>query len=475
MDGYSQALTGQLHAAFTQVEEQYESFAGQTGGPKVVTTTSSLFPEVARKYQHIYTNYGARGSRLVVVPFNQASTQDVTALIEYIYSSRNGFGWDLDFLHRLEIHTTIRACTLGNEESKVNFLASSGYVAPDALGETNFGPSSPQKRDGSVPTTNAAACGQGAAIASSATVSRTQHETTSDPLSSKAFEDAILAVEALRRSLKHETASCREKKIVFAYLHGTLVLLVTTLEEEDLASVSSRRTLEICAGHCTASHIFGVADSSGDFNAVQSIMKFWNDGKLLSAPARSEKGGDTCPSLATRYGIGLRALESFNQGTPDFCNRIQPGQSVCCSSGTLPVVGPGPNPDGSCRYHEVQQDEICQTIAACYGVTTADLFDFNKETWGWNGCAFRVGLRICVSVGFPPLPASVWNADCGPMVPGTEPPKEGEELAEMNPCRRRDPSEQISCQVRGPQRQIRGSSQFDGGLCVQLQDPVGLV
>jgi hypothetical protein len=249
-------------------------------------------------------------------------------------------------------------------------------------------------------------------------------------------------------------------------------------------------------------------------------MKFWNDGKLLSARPEARvqsvnkpslwtypinngtspqlhshvrrgharelhprvkccyirvEGGDTCPSLATRCGIGLRALESFNQGTPDFCNRIQPGQPVCCSSGTLPVVGPGPNPDGSCRYHEVQQDEICQTIAACYGVTTADLFDFNKETWSWNGCAFRVGLRICVSVGFPPLPASVWNADCGPMVPGTEPPKEGEELAEMNPCRRRDPSEQISCQVRGPQRQIRGSSQFDGGLCVQFQDPVGLV
>ncbi|KAL3429415.1 hypothetical protein BDV09DRAFT_200628 [Aspergillus tetrazonus] len=116
---YSQALTGQLHAAFTLVEEQGESFTGQTvlitgagvgsigaamirhflqGGAKVVTTTSSLSPELARKYQRIYTDYGARGSQLVVVPFNQASTQDVTALIVYIYSSHNGLGWDLDFV-----------------------------------------------------------------------------------------------------------------------------------------------------------------------------------------------------------------------------------------------------------------------------------------------------------------------------------------------------------------------------------------
>jgi hypothetical protein len=90
-----------------------------------------------------------------------------------------------------------------------------------------------------VPTTIAAACGQGAAIASSATVSRTQHETTSDPLSSKAFEDAILAVEALQRSLKHETARCREKKIVFAYLHGTLVGLYSGSQVDSMQTSAS--------------------------------------------------------------------------------------------------------------------------------------------------------------------------------------------------------------------------------------------
>ncbi|KAL4964260.1 thiolase-like protein [Aspergillus stella-maris] len=68
------------------------------GGARVVTTTSSLSPNVTRAYQKIYMDYGARGSQLVVVPFNQASTRDVTELIEYVYSPKTGLGWDLDYL-----------------------------------------------------------------------------------------------------------------------------------------------------------------------------------------------------------------------------------------------------------------------------------------------------------------------------------------------------------------------------------------
>ncbi|KAJ6118862.1 Killer toxin subunits alpha/beta 6 [Penicillium samsonianum] len=390
-------------------------------------------------------------------------------------------------------HTTIRACTIGNAHSKVNFLAVSGYVAPDALGATNFGPSSLQRRDGSGSTASVAYGGRPAAK-SNATAYLTQWE-TSDRLGSKATEDVILAAKALQRTLKQETAIHGKKKIIFAYLHGTLIglysgsqvnlmqtsasmldQLITALEGQDSDSAPSRKTLEICGGHCTASHIFGVVgDAGGDFRAVQSIVKSWNDGELLSAKSVVETesvpksslwtfasnnatqhrrrshvrhlnpraecrsirvdGKDTCPSLATRCGIGGTAFENFNKGTPNFCSTLQPGQPVCCSSGTLPDVTPDPNPDGSCTYHEVQDGEYCNTIAATYGLTTDDLYDFNKKTWAWDGCDnLPLGLRICVSEGFPPLPASVWNAECGPTVPDTKPPKEGEELAEMNPC-----------------------------------------
>lgn len=67
-----------------------------TAGASVIVTTSSYSPEVAAFYQDIYAKHGGRGSRLVVVPFNGGSQQDVVSLVEYIYDSAVGLGWDLD-------------------------------------------------------------------------------------------------------------------------------------------------------------------------------------------------------------------------------------------------------------------------------------------------------------------------------------------------------------------------------------------
>ncbi|KAI5281614.1 3-oxoacyl-[acyl-carrier-protein] synthase, partial [Ascosphaera aggregata] len=69
-----------------------------SGGAKVIVTTSRFSREVTEYYQTMYTKYGARGSQLVVVPFNQASKQDCENLINYIYDPANGLGWDLDFI-----------------------------------------------------------------------------------------------------------------------------------------------------------------------------------------------------------------------------------------------------------------------------------------------------------------------------------------------------------------------------------------
>ncbi|EEH21370.2 fatty acid synthase subunit alpha [Paracoccidioides brasiliensis Pb03] len=69
-----------------------------SGGAKVVVTTSRFSREVTGYYQTMYTRYGARGSQLVVVPFNQGSKQDVQALVNYIYDPKNGLGWDLDYI-----------------------------------------------------------------------------------------------------------------------------------------------------------------------------------------------------------------------------------------------------------------------------------------------------------------------------------------------------------------------------------------
>ncbi|CRG88720.1 fatty acid synthase subunit alpha, fungi type [Talaromyces islandicus] len=69
-----------------------------SGGAKVVVTTSRFSREVTEYYQGMYARYGARGSQLVVVPFNQGSQQDVEALVDYIYDPKKGLGWDLDYI-----------------------------------------------------------------------------------------------------------------------------------------------------------------------------------------------------------------------------------------------------------------------------------------------------------------------------------------------------------------------------------------
>ncbi|KAH7138994.1 hypothetical protein B0J11DRAFT_501178 [Dendryphion nanum] len=69
-----------------------------SGGAKVVVTTSRFSREVNEYYQSMYSRYGARGSQLIVVPFNQGSKQDVEALVEYIFDTKKGLGWDLDYV-----------------------------------------------------------------------------------------------------------------------------------------------------------------------------------------------------------------------------------------------------------------------------------------------------------------------------------------------------------------------------------------
>ncbi|CAO2658206.1 Nn.00g059290.m01.CDS01 [Neocucurbitaria sp. VM-36] len=69
-----------------------------SGGAKVVVTTSRFSREVTEYYQSMYTRYGARGSQLIVVPFNQGSNQDVEALVDYIFDAKKGLGWDLDLI-----------------------------------------------------------------------------------------------------------------------------------------------------------------------------------------------------------------------------------------------------------------------------------------------------------------------------------------------------------------------------------------
>ncbi|TAQ84674.1 hypothetical protein B7494_g7012 [Chlorociboria aeruginascens] len=65
------------------------------GGARVIVTTSRTPSTTAKFYQSLYNEAGARGSELLVLPFNQGSMQDCDTLIDHIYS-KSGLGRDLD-------------------------------------------------------------------------------------------------------------------------------------------------------------------------------------------------------------------------------------------------------------------------------------------------------------------------------------------------------------------------------------------
>ena len=71
-----------------------------SGGACIVITTSSYSRKAVEYYQSIFQSFGSRASALTVVPFNQASKQDVEALVDYIYAN---LGMDLDYILHLGI------------------------------------------------------------------------------------------------------------------------------------------------------------------------------------------------------------------------------------------------------------------------------------------------------------------------------------------------------------------------------------
>jgi hypothetical protein len=143
---------------------------------------------------------------------------------------------------------------------------------------------------------------------------------------------------------------------------------------------------------------------------------------------------DLCGALADRCKITLSQFEQYN---PDICNKLVVGQRVCCSAGTLPDIAPKPYANGSCYTYTVQPHvDNCATIGATFGLTNEKIENFNnKTTWGWFGCQnVPALLSICLSTGKPPLPNSVKNAQCGPLVPGTQIPTNGTAITDLNPC-----------------------------------------
>ncbi|KAF0719408.1 hypothetical protein As57867_001060, partial [Aphanomyces stellatus] len=65
------------------------------GGATVVCTTSSFSFESTKFFRSVYEKHGAHGSKMILVPFNQASSVDCTSLVAHIYEQLK---IDLDFV-----------------------------------------------------------------------------------------------------------------------------------------------------------------------------------------------------------------------------------------------------------------------------------------------------------------------------------------------------------------------------------------
>ncbi|KAJ2076549.1 fatty acid synthase alpha subunit Lsd1, partial [Coemansia sp. RSA 988] len=118
---YNQTLSRMYYDCMFDIQKNGLSFAGKTalvtgcgvgsigadivrgllmGGAKVVATSSSYSRRTTLFFEKMYRECGASGSELILVPFNQASVQDVENLIGFIYGNPRdaGLGWDLDYV-----------------------------------------------------------------------------------------------------------------------------------------------------------------------------------------------------------------------------------------------------------------------------------------------------------------------------------------------------------------------------------------
>ncbi|KAL2818187.1 glycoside hydrolase superfamily [Aspergillus cavernicola] len=229
--------------------------------------------------------------------------------------------------------------------------------------------------------------------------------------------------------------------------------------------------IELCGGSRDVEHTFGMAvGTAEDMDTVKSAVDLWSQAQCTDSTQRvlhiedipdvdhpmgkvsrsdgvdglsrtftcvkeTVVSGDTCATLAEKCGVSAHDFMIYNP-KEGLCATLQPGQEVCCSDRRSLDNPPDMNEDGSCAMYTTQPNETCLSIANDHYLDEPDIRYFNDgRTWGWSGCdLMRPGLRICLSDGYPPVPAPEKGATCGPTVPETERPSDGTPLAELNPC-----------------------------------------
>ncbi|KAJ6003519.1 glycoside hydrolase [Penicillium sp. IBT 35674x] len=305
--------------------------------------------------------------------------------------------------------------------------------------------------------------------------------------------DAVLALKQLLAYENLNNAQCNES-ISFAYSGQTAVglyigaglhsqgMLAPVLEDLikyiEGGDIPGTLFIQLCSGHSSRYAMGVIIDSDEGLSASQAAVREWRDGRCIQSSATSTwknltfsvpvqpshrsnstsfyalkksigrkllrrettctavqvVSNDTCTTLAAECGITAAELTTYNPSST-LCSTLTVGEYICCTEGSTPDYAPSPDSDDNCYSYMVQEGDTCSTLAATYTITVEDIESYNNDTWGWMGCDDLLANEyICLSSGYPPMPATISNAVCGPQVNGTATVPHGTDMSTLNEC-----------------------------------------
>lgn len=149
---------------------------------------------------------------------------------------------------------------------------------------------------------------------------------------------------------------------------------ITTTSAQPPTTLQTTTTTTSAADPGVSPIMPGAADNCNRYHMIQS--------------------GDTCDAVASKNGITVSQLKSWNTEINDSCSNLWLDYYVCTgvagataptttttSGPPEPTVSPiMPGADANCdRYHKIQSGDTCDAVASKNGITVAQLKSWNTE------------------------------------------------------------------------------------------------
>ncbi|OGM50928.1 hypothetical protein ABOM_000718 [Aspergillus bombycis] len=189
---------------------------------------------------------------------------------------------------------------------------------------------------------------------------------------------------------------------------------------------TSRRAVCIGVGSKSATATTTTSTRSGTATSATESMVPTQTGVVSGCQLfHTVVDGDDCPLMESKYGITLAQLYQWNPSISSTCNNLWLGYAYCVKgpgSSTTPTAtssnesSSGPTQTGTAskcnQYHTVVSGDSCDHIETTYGISFAQLYEWNPEI-GSNCQTLRVGYSVCVAVSSASAPTQPGIAsDC---------------------------------------------------------------